>query len=207
MTDLSTMNTINQEGTTQQGVTNWKATDDWSKRISFIQIEPKCQIEGFTGTNFRGRMTTWRGSHTLLNAHEMRAHDDNKMSSYKCSCNTQVSCDRYYAFGKTISGCPQPQCDVVTYSISDSWKYVSLKNLGNLFILHFLLRQVGDDRNMVMHSVSQFPRNIRTLRMVGAYFSDSTVEIAVPSSSGMLIFLIFIEQPILLKSFFTKNST
>ena len=125
VSNLATMNTVVK----QQDTTNWKPTDNWSDRISSIQIEPKCKIEGFTGTDFKGRMTEWRGSATLPNRHEMKQQRGNdKMQSFKCTCSNK-SCDSFYSFGKGISpGCPTPLCDVATYTISDSWrKRVSFK--------------------------------------------------------------------------------
>ena len=119
VTNLVTMNTVVK----QQNTTNWKPTDDWSDRISLIQIEPKCKVEGFTGSDFKGRMREWRGSATLPNRHEMKQRGGNdKIKSFKCSCSDQ-SCGNYYSFGKGITpGCPAPQCDVATYTISDSWR-------------------------------------------------------------------------------------
>ena len=107
----------------QEATTNWKPTSDWSNRISFIQIEPKCKIEGFRSKNFGGRLSKWRGSANLPNRHEMeQPRENDKMSSFKCTCSDE-SCDSYYSFGKGVSpGCPKPECDVVTYSICDSWK-------------------------------------------------------------------------------------
>lgn len=80
-------------------------------------------VEGFSGTDFKGRLSEWRGSATLPNRHEMKQQGGNdKIKSFKCTCSNQ-SCDSYYSFGKGITpGCPAPQCDVATYTISDSWR-------------------------------------------------------------------------------------
>lgn len=136
------MTTVDRDGwDTQEGPTNWKPTRDIADKISFIQVEPKCVLQGFRRENFHGLMANWRGSHTHLNVHEMSVRDDNTMKSYKCTCNNLVSCDEYYTYGNPRVGCPAPQCDVASYSVSDSWRNVrsSVPRYG--YALHVTIPQ------------------------------------------------------------------
>ena len=113
------MNTGNQ----QETVTNWKPSGSWSNKVSYVQLEPQCKLEAFNQNGFSHRIGSWRGAQNLQNGHEMLlGRENDKMSSYKCSCSKQ-SCDSYYMFGKDIpKGCQPPKCDVVTYSLTDSWR-------------------------------------------------------------------------------------
>ena len=76
------------------------------------------------------------------NNHQIMKGKNNKISSYKCSCNKDQSCNSFYSNGKNVSsfqtfengiarviftwfsqipaGCPTPTCNV-DYEITDAW--------------------------------------------------------------------------------------
>ena len=110
-------------GDQQEAVTNWKPSESWTNKVSYVQVEPQCTLEAFNHNSFGQPIGAWRGSKNLQNAHEMvDGKENNKISSYKCNCSDQ-SCESYYMYGKDLpSGCPLPQCDVITYAVTDSWR-------------------------------------------------------------------------------------
>ena len=120
--EVSNLATI-ETGSQQDGVTNWKPSSSWTDKISYVQLEPKCKLEAFNQNDFTKLIGSWRGSQNLQNGHEMlEGKENDKISSYTCSCSEE-SCDSYYMFGKDVpKGCQSPKCDVVTYSLTDSWR-------------------------------------------------------------------------------------
>ena len=106
-------------------LTNWKPSESWSKKVSYVKIEPQCKFEAFTDNGFGQLIGAWRGAAILPNGHEMiERKENNKMNSYKCTCSRPMaSCESHYTYGKKVpKGCPKPACDVATYSLTDSWR-------------------------------------------------------------------------------------
>ena len=110
-------------GDKQKAVTNWKPSTNWTNKVSHVQIEPQCKLEAFKNNGFTQPIASWRGAINLANGHEMLAgKEDNRINNYKCTCSDE-SCESYYMYGKDVpKGCQIPQCDVVTYSVTDSWR-------------------------------------------------------------------------------------
>ena len=106
-------------------LTNWKPSESWSNKVSYVKLEPQCKLEAFGGNGFSQRLGSWGGAANLQNGHEMiDGKENNKINSYKCTCSRPMeSCESHYAYGKDVpKGCPSPKCDVATYSLTDSWR-------------------------------------------------------------------------------------
>ena len=46
----------------QTGVSNWKPSTGFNNKASFVTVQPKCKMEGFSGMNFQGKkLGEWNG--------------------------------------------------------------------------------------------------------------------------------------------------
>ena len=89
----------------------------WSNKASFVNVQDGCELSGYNKPNFDQLMGVWDGSHVLSGRRE-----DNKLTSYQCSCTINVDCGNdFYNGGATPDTCQNPQCDVAQHNIVDSW--------------------------------------------------------------------------------------
>ena len=59
--DVSNLDTFATAQSQTDG-NNWKPNTGFNKKASFITVQPKCKMEGFSGMNFQGKKVgEWNG--------------------------------------------------------------------------------------------------------------------------------------------------
>jgi len=104
----------------------------WTNKISFLQVQPGCSFSGFNKPKFKQLIGKWGGRDG--ESHAMTKKQNNKISSYECSCvdpNEPDECAKEYFGGDGKgpdtghSGQPcktkQPLCDSSLFEYVDVW--------------------------------------------------------------------------------------
>ena len=98
--------------------------DNWSNRVSWIEIEPKCVFEGFRNKNFGGQLGTWKGLLDSKTSQELDPYYENdKMKSFKCKCQETFTCEDQYTYNfENPKNCLTPDCNIARIQLDDAWK-------------------------------------------------------------------------------------
>ena len=68
--DVSNLDTF-ETNPSQNGISNWKPSTGFNNKASFVTVQPKCTLEGFSGMNFNGKkLGQWNGK-LFLNPQNM----------------------------------------------------------------------------------------------------------------------------------------
>lgn len=100
--------------------TNMRKIDGkkWSNKASFVQVQEDCELSAFNKPNFVQLMGKWDMDHVFASKRE-----NNKMSSYQCTCSKGgTDCGGDYFGGAPIGEeCQNPKCDRAEFKLIDSW--------------------------------------------------------------------------------------
>ena len=102
---------------------------NWVRKVSYVEVEPKCIFEGFQGKDHQNSLGKWRGRLTEVTGHEMDPeYENDAMKSFKCQCFPNRTCTDLYNYNQKIKkGCSEPLCDIAQPVLHDAWKKKVLK--------------------------------------------------------------------------------
>jgi hypothetical protein len=135
--NMNTFNTTAEQGNSV-GSPNWIPTA-FNNKASFVTIEPKCKLEAFRSPNFKNKIGQYEGGFSNTNIVQLLKTRNNKVSSFKCTCEKERTCENFYMDGKSVpSGCPVPSCDV-DYEVIDAWAKNNPHNVNSPYKFGFAL--------------------------------------------------------------------